>query len=615
MTKNLIKLIALLFVVGTQSLSANVSASNKSFLLPRPPGREHFVDHVGWYRTKRHADNLKDEKIGFSFQVAGFYRQSVQKDRLGGYLGASNKSKLKFGHSSSAPDRSQVDIPSQNMIHKAFEYFLKCDPSNNELFLDPNVTTFPTGSVDSHVRVQDLAHYSSATATAPRATVGTPPGNDPGQGPFTWATVRLAEYNEKLSAFRNDSKNAPSGEISLQPQSQAYGIRLGFYANVPNFGYLRVNVPVVKVDNSLGLKFTDVSSENFQNFLMGLFPGEGERDFKALPATTAFFDDEETSGPGAPPASTYKTEYQVFKNPAANQANAQEALTKGKLFLGKKKGKFGVGDIDITLGRRIADAEHYDMATFLTITAPASKSPTGEFLFEPIRGNGSHVEFGGGVEGTVDLCKSEDFSIEAMYNIGMGYIFKSKETRTFDSFMDAKIRMPWQRYFLVGEKDTAGALIPFANVSTLPVDVRPGFKIEGFAGLGFLSEDFSVDLGYAFWAKEAEKVRLRGDWADDKYTFPNAADYRTYEAVSLDSTSPHTFGASNNTTIQKTELDLSSPATPGQLSQAFWGAATYIVRTEGYPPLALTVGADYEFGQDAATLSTWMVFGKLSVSF
>lgn len=611
----LIFFIASLSLFFEIKLVANVSTTNKSFFLPRPPGRELFVDHSGWYKARRYADNAEDEQVGLSLQATAFYRQSVKKSRLGGYFGVANKSNLIFGSGAARVDVERTDIPSQNMIHNAFEY-KKDLGANNVLQLNDDLTyqvaTPPSAPiVQAHVRLEDLALYSSNKGHAPMVLSSGTPVKSIGTGPFTWANFGYLEYKNRFDDYSNDSKKAPSGEVSLEPSSRAFGAKIGFYANFPKVGFLKVNVPILVVQNDLGIKFSDSSNESFEQFLKG----EYSVAYKPLGMTQSSFNDEEASGAGHPPEPAFSTTYMVYKEPAAGQANAQSALQFSKIYSGKKRTDFGLGDIDISFGQRVADAEPYDCAVFCSVVLPASDKPTGEFLFEPQRGNGHHFELGGGFEGTMDLLKFDAFSVEGFFNTTVRYIFKADETRTLDAFMDSKVRMPWQRYFLVGEKGKAGPLVPFSNVSTFEVEVKPGIVTEGFVGIDVQIGFLSLDLGYGFWAKEAEKIRIKsGDWVDDKYAFVSAFDYRTYEELDLDLMSPHTFGASNNTTILANEFDLSSAAMPAQITQTVWISGTYILESD-YFPLAFTLGGNYEFGQDATSMTNYMIWGKASLSF
>ncbi len=612
------RFLVLLFVFGLfvqTKLAANVSTTNKSFFLPRSPGRELFVDHSGWYKLRRYCDNFEHEQIGLSLQATAFYRQSVKKDRFGGYFGAANKSILNFGSGAASTEVERTDIPSQNMIHNAFEY-KKDVGANNVLRLNGD-PTYQTGTqlsapvVQAHVRMEDLASYSSSKAKAPMVPNSGIPVKSIGTGPFTWADFGYLEYTKNYDDFANDPKKAPSGELSLSPSSRAFGARIACYANFPNVGFFRLNVPILCVQNELGIKFSSTGDDSFEKFL----EGEYSVPYKALGQTPATFNDEEATGAGHPPEPAFLTTYMVYKQPAADQANAQVALQYSKIYSGKKRTNFGLGDIDLTIGQRVADTQTYDCALFCSVVFPTSEKSTGEFLFEPLRGNGNHFELGGGIEGTMDLFSNDVFALEAFFNTTMRYIFKAKEIRTLDAFMDSKVRMPWQRYFLVGQKDKAGQLIPFANVSTMELEVSPGCVTEGFIGLDAQIGFLSFDVGYAFWAKEAEKIRIKsGDWVDDKYAFVSAFDYRTYEPLDLDLSSPHTFGASNNTTILASEFDFSSAAMPAQITHTIWVSGTYIFESEFFP-VSLTLGGNYEFGQDATSMSNYMIWGKVALSF
>ena len=154
--------------------------------------------------------------------------------------------------------------------------------------------------------------------------------------------------------------------------------------------------------------------------------------------------------------------------------------------------------------------------------------PEGDFLFEPIVGNGHHWELGLGITAhyqlwnNLDSCENVGFYVDA----NLTHLFGTKQRRTFD----LKNR-PLSRYMLAErlgvpvinlfaaqtQGNVTGATAPIAqfqnvftpvaNLTTFGVQVSVGGQFDITAMLNYTYNNFSCDVGYNYWGITCEKIK------------------------------------------------------------------------------------------------------------
>lgn len=201
--------------------------------------------------------------------------------------------------------------------------------------------------------------------------------------------------------------------------------------------------------------------------------------------------------------------------------------------------KNGVADLRFTLGYNPYNGEKFHVGFGLTGAAPTGNRPHGEYLFEPILGNGNHWELGGQFTSHYRFWTSEDEEkhFTAYLDANLTHLFKARQTRSFD--LKGK---PNSRYALaqkLGEscylhnatlqatettnfnfsvsdvsKATAefkNAYAPVANLTTVDVDVNIGAQIDMGLMFNYTMRNWSFDLGYNLWARTCERIKLNCD--------------------------------------------------------------------------------------------------------
>lgn len=536
--------------------------TGKTFFMPRPAGKELHVDQAAWYLVKRDADTKKRLRFGGTFQVIGFYKQTNDKLGLGTYFGVNGKNSFEYGHGSATKNA----IETEDLVHNAIpdQYNFSIGGSNYTYYA-------PISSI--------LAGFKNS--------ITNPPTPDLTRGFVTDAVQKESlptgdVLTDVLVAVENYAKNvAPNqalrGTYSLTPRRKEYGVKISYYSSMQDLYVLKIDLPLICVEHEL-------------NPLV-----YNERKYETVDGKKVSMADLVSGS---------------FSNPKKNVDNKdqQDALKFAKIA-SQKLSENRIGDVDVSLGYLLADQQKYDLTAYARLTAPTSNHPTSEYMFEPLTGNGGHIELAFGLDATMDVSVGAQSScLELLATFFTGYGFKRKETRTFETFFDKGTKKAWQRYTLVAKKDAAQALQPLANVTTFSVDVYPGFKSEGSFALCYKNDPVYVSVGYSFFARQAEKIKVDKWTANDKYSFVGPVRYRT--DFVFDPTKDGLSGI-DNSTILTTELDLSSAATPPVFYNTIFANVSYYSNQHTLP-LVLNVGFSYDFSQDNVSVEgfgMWLKFG------
>lgn len=203
-----------------------------------------------------------------------------------------------------------------------------------------------------------------------------------------------------------------------------------------------------------------------------------------------------------------------------------------------------LADLRATVGYNFVRKERFRMGLQGLMAAPVGNRPEGEYLFDPVIGNGHHWELGVGLNLNGAAWRSQDQEKQIIFSLDAKatHLFASRQLRTFD--LKGK---PFSRYMLVERMGTSvtGNLkgggtaataqfkqefLPVANLTKLCVDVSNNAQAELTAMITLASDNFSWDIGYNFWARTCENFTLRG---------PNPFDNNSKWALKGDS---HVYG-------------------------------------------------------------------------
>lgn len=194
--------------------------------------------------------------------------------------------------------------------------------------------------------------------------------------------------------------------------------------------------------------------------------------------------------------------------------------------------KTALAEIQMALGYNFLLCDDYHLGLNFRVYAPTGNRPQGEFVFEPIVGNGKHWEVGVGYTGHYTFWRScDDETTLGFYSDGnFTHQCRANQRRTFDL-----VGKPDSRYMLAEQLGTpvtnlfgnpapgtvAGSTVPaaqfknaytpVANLTTLPVKVSSAIQIDITALVNYSSCGLSLDLGYNLWARTCEHIIIRDD--------------------------------------------------------------------------------------------------------
>ena len=192
-----------------------------------------------------------------------------------------------------------------------------------------------------------------------------------------------------------------------------------------------------------------------------------------------------------------------------------------------------------------------------------------------------------------------------------------------------------------------GAILPGINVFTQKMRVSPRFSFDFNTALVFGHGcGFNAELGYNFFARQAEKVQLKtafptnlaivGFDADGDIDptlinrFSNIGDNgfgspATVDVTCIDPATTTVVPVSSNfpaqgqpgfvagSTIRPQDLNLLSAAAPAVLTNLVYASVGYNWDDRCYP-IFVGLGGSYEFTSNNAGLDRWLVWGKFGVS-
>ncbi|MFA5074906.1 MAG: hypothetical protein WC436_02275 [Candidatus Babeliales bacterium] len=389
-----------------------------------------------------------------------------------------------------------------------------------------------------------------------------------GKNSFTVGGSALNDISN-LYMFYNqlaDRSTSPSGKVVFDTEQEMAGIRLDLFQNIGKKFFVKISSPFVYVSNNLHMKIlqetTDSRGANLSEFFAGKFV--------------------RTSMPITP------------------QAPLEKAKIKGK------KSKIGFANLDFSLGYKFLKNKKTHFFVDVLASCPTGNTTRGEYLFEPIYGNGGHFAIGWGFDASCQIWRRTKHEGKLIFAFSQKYSVESSEYRTVPvKKILGSMNLPMMHYYLTAKNGQLPniSVFPAANVLTQKVSVRPGNEVDGLIIFNFKSGRFLIDLGYEGYYKEKESVVLK-NWQDNTYGILNEA-----QTIPVD-------GFDINTALLKLDqdnFDVSGAATPSQFTNKIFGGFGYkfsIFKT----PASLGLGASYEFATANHEIENYAFWGKLIIS-
>ncbi len=174
----------------------------------------------------------------------------------------------------------------------------------------------------------------------------------------------------------------------------------------------------------------------------------------------------------------------------------------------------GSADVGLALGWNFLQTDTHHLGCSLRFTVPAGNRPCSEFFFEPVLGNGKHVEAGIGLDGHVLLWEKDGNQELCVFGSVNGtHLFGSKQRRSFD--LGCHHSKALSRYMLLKEFDNenryTGRLTPLINHTTLPCSVRINIQTDILIMFDYMNRGYTCDIGYNGFIRSKEIISIPRD--------------------------------------------------------------------------------------------------------
>ena len=227
----------------------------------------------------------------------------------------------------------------------------------------------------------------------------------------------------------------------------------------------------------------------------------------------------------------------------------------------KPLSKIGFADIQVVLGYNFIQDEDYHIGGNLRGVIPTGTIPKGEFLFEPIIGNGHFFEAGVGLSTHGIIWRDADYTQEIAFylEVWFTHMFPTRQVRAFDLKVGDNSRYMLAQNMtdiITGGLSNKAAVEPdyqfnsifnpVANLTTLSAQVAVAWQADIALLFNYTYHNLELDLGFDYWTRQAESIKSVGkgsrnplnsqNWAlkGDSHDFGYRED--THEAVALSAT-------------------------------------------------------------------------------
>jgi hypothetical protein len=295
-----------------------------------------------------------------------------------------------------------------------------------------------------------------------------------------------------------------------------------------------------------------------------------------------------------------------------------------------KKVKWGVADIEARIGYSYMRNPRYHLSGYTGVLAPTGNKVEGVHMFEKVIGYNGHTGFFFGIFGGINVWSHNDNRFALEFDTGSTLFLDTTQVRSIDPH-----GKPWGRYIWVYPNSSDSArLSPGINYFTKPVRVSHGsIRALNLAWVYTLS-NFQGEMGYHFYSRDREKVRLAGirdidrggfaaRWNKDNNFITDGEPRVTRNSATIDNYTRVTndiieFKAppveDTFLYINRSDIDLSSAEHPAVITHTIYVSLRHGWYEARYPTV-LSFAGGYEFGDSSAAMNRWKIWANLSASF
>jgi len=408
----------------------------------------------------------------------------------------------------------------------------------------------------------------------------------------------LKLYSGAIDHLATAGTDGMYGTVTFAPKRTEAGVHLSMQQKL-DFLFkgltLQVEIPIAQVTHNLNATFTGTRSSN---------DASGE-----LNSTIA----------------------QYFKGGRLNKdATAQQERLQYALIDGASHRTTKIADVQLGAHYWLYSNELFRISSMAHITIPTGTKSTGEYLFEPMVGNG-HITAGLKTAITTKV-NNVHLNLSGDYR----YLFKADHVRTLGLYNH------WYATVATGSQyhnlgfATGTAAKPAANVVTRKVTVKPGHALDILASARYYYGNFAGSLYYNLHAHSAEQVALAptSRWFDGEYGMLGHAG--EVDGGIVVGSNDYTYGGAlqqqgNTTAITKdsdgeavgsnnaAQYYISTAACAGRsdVTHKIAAIGEWQYRQLVYP-ITMSAGAEYElpgFKNNNSGIHSWAVWSKLSICF
>jgi hypothetical protein len=331
----------------------------------------------------------------------------------------------------------------------------------------------------------------------------------------------------------------------------------------------------------------------------------------------------------------------------------QQELTHAKVAWQKVQDtKFAIADVRASLGWQFLKEADYNVSASANVVVPTGTTPTGEFLCEPVAGNGKHFGLGASLNSVFNLWRSDDKKSCLDFNAGVDYtyFFRAGQRRVLNVWDHVNSRLVDAGIYRATIRHGASTSKPAANELVTDVTVTPGSQVDANAGVAYLWNQWSFDASYNLHYREEETVKMKNPlgWTNNRlgyvgYRFKTTGTSAVvgksatavesgFAADSAWNAGQHTIGGpiqrdgvTTGTQSDTAGSPLTAPnearyhistkgcTTPSQLTHKVGGSFGYQFNTA--KPVRVGMGGEYEVGSNNDSVASWAIWAKVGFCF
>lgn len=227
----------------------------------------------------------------------------------------------------------------------------------------------------------------------------------------------------------------------------------------------------------------------------------------------------------------------AFLKGTATFGDMAEPLAYGKIF--QRQVESRIAELRVAMGWNWTGDRHH-LGVDFCFAVPTGTRPEGEFLFEPIAGNGKHWEVGGGLTAHYTFWSNEEETndIGIYFDARVVHLCNARQKRSFDFRQNGfgsrymlieEMTKPSQDLFLGSDTGPAspyqyrGFLAPAINYTTL--NIRTSFGVQADTALTFLfrRQGLTFELGYDFFGRSGEQLQWRDAFPSNMFAMKGDA--------------------------------------------------------------------------------------------